>query len=846
MMNENLIKNRIYDIDVFKTRTFNESSINFYLFEKIIDNIDSLQEFIGLNFDSKSNEKLDWTGTKTILIETFNNRLKKPTVLYAPTNTSKQGRHFSKTHSLQGMARPIRHVLCKDNHIDIDMKNCHPVILKTLCQVYGFNCDKVNYYIDNRSTCLEELMTQTNKDKDTVKQWILSLLNGGNSSELFTHNISPWVQDFKNQIKLIHESFYNLPEFKYFTKQIIKQYNDVNVFNLKGKMMNKIFCMYENAIIQHVIHYFSENNIEVISNQFDGVLVKKNEKIDSLFLLSLSSFILEKVGFPIEFVIKDMNEGDLLFENIKNLKTNKEKKEELKNEKDKFKLEQKQLKQKQKDQEKQIKQKEKEDKKKDLPELCDQHIATYFLEKTDILLFHKPLMTYYIYNESRKLWITSPFENIASLLSHYILPYLDDLILNSDDVISIEKYEEYKINICNTKTQRDILFQIKILIEDNSDFINNNLNQISHLFPFGLEVFDFKTGSSRPREKEDYFTYTTSNKYKTNYDLDWIIKYEQEILMTEDINYINSFNTIISHCLTNDNSIKKIVALIGLTDSGKSAFLELLCSIFGKSHTKAPQRLFIKSKSESVLQSEMLPLLNKRCASISELEDSQEFNTSLLKNISGDDGKDTSIRTSSNSGYEEYCIRPKLWMITNEMPNSKDPALIARMLYIHFKNKFTKSEEKKKEIISHSDDFFSHLCNCASILVKNKYIFEPCFQMVEYKKEILSERPSSARDFLLSAIQFTENRNDRIKKADFYNKYVIWCGINSFEKDLIESRTDFFKECALDPFNISKNNKNIFLKTKGFEFFTTIKMVNNWNINREMLIPEEPDIIEDL
>lgn len=837
----NTIKARSYSIDVFKTTTFNESSIDMLMFEKIIDNIDEVQTYIGLNFDFKKNERLDWDGTKTILIDTFKHRKKNTNILYVPTNNSKQGRHFSKRPSLQGMARPIRHALCKSNHVDIDCKNCHPVILRTLCDAYNFNCDKINYYIDNRNQCLQELIDLTSKDKDTVKQWLLSLLNGGNSKELFTFQVPEWVLDFKAQIKLIHEQFYNLPEFSSFVKQIQKQYG-TDVFNPLGKVMNKILCMYENAIIQHVIHFFNENGIQVISNQFDGVLVKNDPQLDSLFD-PLTTFIHDNLGIPIEFVVKNMDEGDDLIKALEPLKTKAETKTAEKNAKTEEKVRIKA----EKERSKLLEQLLKEEKKKKLPELSDEHVATYFLDKIkDDFLYHKRLNKYYIYNNDERLWVDSPFTTVSTLFSQFILTYLDELIDLSDNSVNIDKYEEYKTKVCSTKTQRDLLFQVQTHLKDNSDFIDDNLDQLPHLFPFGLDVFDFTAGTPRPRVKEDYFTITTRNKYNPKYDSIWITNYLKEILVTDDQVYIDSFSSLLSHNLTNNNTIKKIPVLLGNSDSGKSACLALSRNTFGDFEVNAPQRLFVKSKSESVLQTEIFPLINKRCATISELEESQEFNESLLKHISGNDIWQN-IRNGGENGYMKVKIIPKLFIISNEMPQTKDPALQKRFVYIHFKNKFEKSESKYNEILSKSDDFFSYLCHYATELTQNNFKFHPCVQMNDFKKEVLDSRPSSAKEFLSSCLIFEDEKGrpfedtpqNRMKKPDLYIKYHVWCSMGNGDKEI---KKNFYKEAALEPFNLHRENKERYVKSEGIELFRCLQMRKGWNKATDDDPPPEKDL----
>ena len=42
---------------------------------------------------------------------------------------------------IQSLPRMIRHTICKNLYIDLDFKNAHPTILKTLCEYYGIECN---------------------------------------------------------------------------------------------------------------------------------------------------------------------------------------------------------------------------------------------------------------------------------------------------------------------------------------------------------------------------------------------------------------------------------------------------------------------------------------------------------------------------------------------------------------------------------------------------------------------------------------------------------------------------------------------------------------------------------
>jgi hypothetical protein len=312
-LNVEKILNRSYDINVYKERNYNED-IDIDSLKVVVDNIDILQNQIGLNFDKKTNERMDWTGTKTVIVEYYERLKRYKTVHYSPVSKSIKGRHFSDETSLQGIPRPIRHLICKNRYIDIDMKNCHPFILLSLCYAYNIDCEHILYYIENRDICLETLMNFTNKSKDEVKQIVLSLTNGGHDEMFHIYGLvipddCKWIEKYKAQCRLIQKEFSTHRDFKYHYNNVVKHHG-VKVFNLYGKVLNKILCEYENILIQHAIHFCELNNHVVGSNQFDGLLLQVSDSLNiNTFIPKLQHYVQQETGIPIIFVVKDMDEA---------------------------------------------------------------------------------------------------------------------------------------------------------------------------------------------------------------------------------------------------------------------------------------------------------------------------------------------------------------------------------------------------------------------------------------------------------------------------------------------------------------------------------------------------------
>ena len=73
--------------------------------------------------------------------------------------------------SIQGLQKHLRGFLMTHT-TDIDMKNCHPVLLRFICKKHNIPCPSLEYYIKNRDEVLAEFA-----DKDEAKIAFLKAVN---------------------------------------------------------------------------------------------------------------------------------------------------------------------------------------------------------------------------------------------------------------------------------------------------------------------------------------------------------------------------------------------------------------------------------------------------------------------------------------------------------------------------------------------------------------------------------------------------------------------------------------------------------------------------------------------
>lgn len=283
--------------------------INIKKLRCLVKNLDELKDMIGNCKDMKTYKKTDYEGTKTILKSYLGSKDKNGSskVVYDFSKGNKDGRLFSKTHSLQGLPRAVRHTISEDTMIDIDIKNCHPEIFKWYCRNNGIECDNLAYYIENRDNCLSDLMNvfQT-MTKDEAKTCVLSLVNGGGGS-LDMNKAPEWFRSLAIEVSIAHERVAkNFPQYV----SAIKRTKGEECFNINGKACNKMFCLYEGIILNHMSDFAVNAGLEVGSLCFDGLMVYKKDDFDlDGFLEDMENYVFNKVGIQLKIVQKEMSEG---------------------------------------------------------------------------------------------------------------------------------------------------------------------------------------------------------------------------------------------------------------------------------------------------------------------------------------------------------------------------------------------------------------------------------------------------------------------------------------------------------------------------------------------------------
>ncbi|MEW8548359.1 MAG: hypothetical protein AB2693_33055, partial [Candidatus Thiodiazotropha sp.] len=207
---------------------------------------------------------------------------------------------------LQNMSRKIRHTLCKDKMLDIDMKNAHPTLLSGYCHAHGIPCDGLDKYISNREEMLAEYMKKNNTSRDEAKKTLLAIING---KEIHLSQDDPdWLVSYYRDMQGILEKVCELnPELHELAKK--QKTERGSSYNIKGSTVNLLMCKMENQALMAAFDFLTQEGIEVSALVFDGLMIYKNETLNIEDILKGCSAAVKKTGHNITFTVKEMDEG---------------------------------------------------------------------------------------------------------------------------------------------------------------------------------------------------------------------------------------------------------------------------------------------------------------------------------------------------------------------------------------------------------------------------------------------------------------------------------------------------------------------------------------------------------
>jgi len=211
------------------------------------------------------------------------------------------------------LRRAIKQTLTKERYIDIDIVNCHPILLQELCKGLDIPC--LLRYNRERTDIVNQICDDYGFNKDTAKSLIISIIYGGSyetffkkhSKKVIDTSITNFITEFEKEIKRITELFVSL------NPDIVKKVEKSKKYNIDGSVLSFIVQEYENQILETIYTYCCDKKV-IVNNDcvlsYDGIMIKKDRYYSSL-LDELQTEIFNRNGFQVKLLNKEMEDDYL-------------------------------------------------------------------------------------------------------------------------------------------------------------------------------------------------------------------------------------------------------------------------------------------------------------------------------------------------------------------------------------------------------------------------------------------------------------------------------------------------------------------------------------------------------
>ena len=219
------------------------------------------------------------------------NYLGRQRIAYKQKHNNKN-RYYGVGSCLSYLKKEIRNSIMPKNIKDIDMVNCHPVILLNLCQKNEVICNILKNYVENSDIILDTFRD----NRKSVKEIFLTVLNGDfNDKYSEDPRINNYLNILENEVIKIQEYFYSKDK-RYFEK----------TFNYMGKNLSRIILDVENQILQVMINYFISKRVNIFTLEYDALKIYSDDKSKHFSINDLEKIILEKTGINMKLLFKDI------------------------------------------------------------------------------------------------------------------------------------------------------------------------------------------------------------------------------------------------------------------------------------------------------------------------------------------------------------------------------------------------------------------------------------------------------------------------------------------------------------------------------------------------------------
>ena len=215
--------------------------------------------------------------------------------------------------------RPTRHSFCNDKLIDIDMVNCHPVLICQIAKQNDISLPNLELYASNPIQYRAEVAEYYNCSVETAKKLFIRIIYGGkytrwvNENELNdTLTPLPFITIMEQELNEFKNRVYdeNLHIRDDILKKTPEKWKDCSIEQIKNSVMSfwcqSIERVIQESSIQYLVKEYKLKITNIIPCQ-DGFMLLKNDYNPDM-IEKIQDNVLKEHNINIKFVEKPFNE----------------------------------------------------------------------------------------------------------------------------------------------------------------------------------------------------------------------------------------------------------------------------------------------------------------------------------------------------------------------------------------------------------------------------------------------------------------------------------------------------------------------------------------------------------
>lgn len=711
---------------------------------------------------------------------------------YSQTTPAGQGGRLFCGGSLQGIWSVYRGLLMRGVGTDIDMKNCHPVLLRYICKLHDIRCPELEYYINHRDDCLAEFPT-----KEAGKNAYLIATN--NDVVLRGKDLPRQIKKYDKEMKDIQKKLVALSDYKNL-QEAIPDYKLSKNYN--GSVINRILCYYENIALQHAIHVINSRGIEIAILMFDGLMVYGDFYNDETLLNEITAYVEQQmVGLKMEWAYKAHDKTLNIPDDFDNSVLEKE-------------------------------------------GVCSDLEASQKLYK---LYPHWVycLESLYVFDDEIGLWTDCPV--VQNKIINRFTDELHVMVMGKDEMIkTLKSYGN------TTNLQKLMIEQLKTLCIDNNWIRRTQDSSLKKLL-FNNGYYDLQEGKFYDKKTYSFnpdivFTGKIHHDYDQKaIDVEYVESIKKRFFtdpLGEDVGSYMIY--LLARGLGGDR-LKNVLFGLGNTNCGKTILttaIMLSCGDYVGSFN-AENLVYNNSSNDEAQKMRWCMLLcKKRIIFSNEMKNTTEINGNMLKKISS--GGDTLIGRTHGGTETEFTTHFLPVCFANDIPKIKplDDAVNERLRIISFEKQFVDEPENEFELrkdtnICEEIKTIEFQKAFVGLLISNYLLYhelqpEMPLQVINSKKEWTDKTETDPMTMFLDEFEITNDIKDFIE-----SKYM---------KNWLAD-----KKVGISPEKFAKDLKKYCVRNGMDKVINKVKKINGKNrqcwfgmkpfsYNPEMEVEEEEDI----